>query len=65
MLPAYVGKNIKLHPDFDRQIFEGEFKVKGAIRAWTLLYQVLSVLMDKNCRKLYRVVKKEIANERK
>lgn len=65
MLPAFVGKNIKLHPDFDKQVFSGEFKVKGAIRAWTLLYQVLSILMDKNCRKLYRIVKKEISNEHK
>ena len=65
MLPAYFGKNIILHPDFDKQVFHGKCKVIGAIRAWTLLYQVLSVLMDKNCRKLYRIVKKEISNEHK
>ena len=65
MLPAFVGKSIILHPDFDKQIFQGSFKVKGAIRAWTLLYQVLSILMDKNCRKLYHIVKKEISNEHK
>ncbi len=65
MLPAYVGKSIILHPDFDKQIFKGDFKVKGSIRAWTLLYQALSILMDKNCRKLYHIVKKEISNEHK
>lgn len=65
MLPAFVGRNIILHPDFDKQIFQGNFKVKGAIRAWTLLYQVLCILMDKNCRKLYHIVKKEISNEHK
>lgn len=65
MLPAYVGKSIILHPDFDKQILQGKFKVKGAIRAWTLLYQLLSILIDKNCRKLYHVVKKEISNEHK
>lgn len=65
MLPEYVGKNIILHPDFDKQFFCGQFKVKGAIRAWTLLYQVLGILFDKNCRKLYHVVKKEISNEHK
>ena len=65
MLPAFVGKSIHLHPDFDKQILKGDFFIKGAIRAWTLLYQVLCVLFDKNCRKLYHIVKKEIANERK
>ena len=65
MLPEFVGKSIILHPDFDKQIFNGQFKVKGVIRAWTLLYQVLCILFDKNCRKLYHIVKKEISNEHK
>lgn len=65
MLPSYVGENIIVHPDFDKQIFKGNFKIKGYIRAGTLLYHVLSILMDQNCRKLYYIVKKEIANEHK
>lgn len=65
MLPEFVGKSIILHPDFDKQILEGQFKAKGAIRAFTFLYQVLGILLDKNCRKLYHIVKKEISNEHK
>ena len=65
MLPEFIGKRIFLQPDFEQQIFNGDFNIKGAIRVWTLLYQVLRVLMDTNCRKLYHIVKKEIANEHK
>lgn len=63
MLPEYVGKNIIVHPDFDKQIFKADFNIKGKIRAWTLICQVLGILMDKNCKRLYHIVKKEIANE--
>lgn len=63
MLPAYVGKHILLHPDFDRSVLSGNFRLKGKIRACTLLYHMLAVFLDKNCRKLYHIVKKEIKNE--
>lgn len=63
MLPEYVGKNIIVHPDFDNQVFKADFNIKGKIRAWTLICQVLGILMDKNCKRLYHIVKKEIANE--
>jgi len=65
MLPVFLGKSISLHPDFEQQIFNGDFYIKGAIRAGTLLYQVLRVLLDKDCQKLYHIVKKEISNEHK
>lgn len=65
MMPEFVGKRILLKADFEQQIFKGDFYVKGAIRAWTLLLQVLCILLDKNCQKLYHIVKKEISNEHK
>ncbi len=65
MLPEFVGKRVVLHADFDNPVLKGDFYVKGGIRAWTLLYQVLCVILDKNCQRLYHIVKKEIANERK
>ncbi len=65
MLPVYIGKSIHLHPDFEKQIFKADFRVKGAIRAWTFLYHALGIFFDKNCRNLYHIVKKEIANEHK
>lgn len=65
MLPGYVGKHILLHPDFDNSVLKGNFNVKGRVRAWTLLYQALCVFFDKNCRKLYHIVKKESGYEHK
>lgn len=65
MLPGYVGKHILLHPDFDKAVLKGNFYIKGRVRAWTVLCQALCVFLDKNCRKLYHIVKKEIVNEHK
>ena len=65
MLPEFVGKRVILHADFDNPVLKGDFYLKGGIRAWTLLYQVICVILDKNCQRLYHIVKKEIANERK
>jgi len=65
MLPESIGKKIILHPDFERSIIECDFIVKGAVNAWSMLYQLLCILADKNCRALYHIVKKEILDERK
>lgn len=65
MLPSWVGKKIILHPDFNRDFLECDFSVRGIIRMWTLLYQVIRILLDSNCRSFYHIVKKEIKNERK
>lgn len=65
MLPVSVGKKIVLHPDFEHSLFVCDFKIKGAVNAWSLLHQLLCIILDKNCRALYQIVKKEILNERK
>ena len=65
VLPASVGKKIVLHPDFEHSLFVCNFKIKGAVNAWSLLHQLLCIISDKNCRALYQIVKKEIINERK
>lgn len=65
MLPGFVGKKIRLHADFEQPVFKGDFCLRGGIRAWTLLWQILCVILDKDCQKLYHIVKKEISNERK
>ncbi len=65
VLPPSIGKKIILHPDFERDFFECDFELKGSIRMWTLLYQVIRILLDSNCREFYHMVKKEIKNERK
>ena len=65
MLPEFVGKKVRLHADFEQPVFKGDFYLRGGIRAWTLLWQILCVILDKDCQKLYHIVKKEISNERK
>lgn len=65
MLPAFIGERVVLHPDFNNAVFRGDFYMKGRIRGWTILHSVLCVITDKNCKKLFHIVKKEIANERK
>ena len=65
ILPVSVGKKIILHPDFEHSLFVCNFKIKGAVNAWSLLHQLLCIISDKNCRALYQIVKKEILNERK
>lgn len=65
VLPVFIGERIVLHPDFEKQVFKCDFHMKGAICMWTLLYQLLRVIFDENCRKLFYIVKKEISNERK
>lgn len=65
MMPEFVGKRIFLHADFEQQVLKGDFYLKGGIRAGVLLYQVLGVILDKDCQKLYHIVKKEISNEHK
>ena len=63
MLPEAFGKKVVLYPDFNQAVFKCDFRMKGLIRMWTLLHQILSVIVDKNCKNFYKTLKKEIANE--
>ena len=63
MLPEAFGKKVVLYPDFNQSVFKCDFRMKGLIRMWTLLHQILSVIVDKNCKNFYKTLKKEIANE--
>ena len=63
MLPEAFGKKVVLYPDFNQAVFKCDFRMKGLIRMWTLLHQILSVILDKNCKNFYKTLKKEIANE--
>ena len=63
ILPEAFGKKVVLYPDFNQAVFKCDFRMKGLIRMWTLLHQILSVIVDKNCKNFYKTLKKEIANE--
>jgi len=57
MFYPIIGNLIFLYPDFEKPCMECDFFVKGKIRPGCVLYQVVRVLFDKNCRKLMRLLK--------
>lgn len=64
ILYALLSDIIILHPNFDEQMFYGDFKLKGRIRLCTLLYHLLRIYFDENCKKFYRIIKKEMEHGR-
>lgn len=47
-------KQLKLQPVFDREVVEAEGTLKGKIRIGTIIWIILRVVVDKQCRKLYK-----------
>lgn len=61
----FIYKNEwSLRPDFatETAYFEGRFYAKGRIYLYKMVGMVLSILLDKNCRRLYKVIKQFINN---
>lgn len=46
-----------VRPDFDEAVFEGYIEAKGHFNLISILYNMICVVLDKNCRKIYRSVK--------
>jgi len=65
VLPDKLRKQIILKADFDEVIVEADYNIKGSCNAFNLLFQLLCILTNKNCWTFYKLVKKEISNERK
>ena len=65
VLPDTFRKKIILQAEFDKVILEGDFTIKGSCNAIRFIYEILCIVTDKNCRTFYKLVKKEMANERK
>lgn len=59
MFYPLLGNVIQINPDFERQILDGKFFLKGRIRLFTLLWDLARVYFDKNFRKLIKLLKKE------
>lgn len=59
MFYPLLGNVIQINPDFEKQILDGHFFLKGRIRLFTLLWDVARVYFDKNFRKLIKLLKKE------
>lgn len=64
ILYSVLGDIIILSPSFDEIILKGDFHFKGKIRVGTLLYHVIRVLLDENCKRFYRIIKKEMEHGR-
>lgn len=57
----FLGKKcqVKITPDFERRILEGEAALRGRIMAATILYHVCSVLFDRRLRQMIGQLKME------
>lgn len=48
------AKGSRVCPDFENAVFEGYIEAKGHFNLICLLYQALCIILDRNCRKIYR-----------
>lgn len=56
MFYPLFGNHITIIPDFERTIFQGDFYVKGRIRAFNLLKFGWSIMFDKDIKNLYNIL---------
>lgn len=57
VLYGFYGNTLNLYPDFTRAIFMGELFIVGRIRLFTFLRICITVVMDKNVRRLIKNMK--------
>ena len=50
-------KGSRVCPDFENAVFEGYIEAKGHFNLISLLYQALCIVLNRNCRKIYRSLK--------
>ena len=65
ILSDKLRRQIILQADFEQVILEADYNIKGHCHAFRFLHELLCIVTDKNCRTFYKLVKKEISNERK
>ena len=57
LLRNRFDKRSRVVPDFDKAIFEGFIEAKGHFNLICILHQLVCIVLNKNCRKIYRSVK--------
>lgn len=57
VLYGFYGRHLHLYPDFTRAVFMGELFVAGRIRLFTFLRICITVVLDKNVRRLIKNMK--------
>lgn len=69
MLYPWLGSRVQIVPDFEEEHFEGEFHLRGHIRAGVLGFYGLRLMLDGDVRRLIRILRgtadKEENNGRK
>lgn len=55
----FIGDILELTPDFERKVFEGDFRLSGRITMFRILKTAWILYFDKNIRKLLHYLKKE------
>lgn len=57
MLSPFLGDKLLVTPDFSQTIFEGDIYISGHITIFTILWNVLRLLLDKKLRRFIRKMK--------
>ncbi len=65
VLYAFYGEHIQLVSDFEEEVLEAEFTIKGRIVPGYLIIKILGmglrILLNKECRALYKDIKQNLA----
>ena len=60
-----LGNRVQIVPDFEEEVINIEGSVKGHIRLGNLLYQVISLLLNRHCFKFIKMIFDELGSSKK
>lgn len=63
ILYPWLGDKVQIVPDFEEKRFEGEFHLKGQLRAGVVGFYVLRLMLDKNVRRLIGILRGRTADK--
>ena len=59
MLSPVLGNNVRMTPDFEETVWEGRIYIKGRITIFTILWQALGIVLDKQLWTFIKELKRE------
>ena len=63
ILYPWLGDKVQIVPDFEERRFEGEFHLKGQLRAGVVGFYALRLMLDKNVRRLIGILRGRTADK--
>ncbi len=54
-----LGNMVKARPDFENEVLKGNADLSGRVRIGTVLFKALQVILKKDCRYVYKLIKAE------